>query len=640
MSPFPPSGFLMTLIRPQGPQAAPTGGVEPLTPAVPTMPAGEGEVARPAPESLQPAPNRFDELMTEVLGPRYRPAPQPGITGPAGPLVRPGVADAAPPMTLEVGVAETLPSFGDAPTSEADAPEEALWAWGDPSGLAVPLPPPASAPVPPAGSGPVPEVRPTPAEGSTLAERPAPKRGPAPVGRGHAPVAARSLAIPSVDGPPVESVVAWAVPQPLPTPSSAPEPMAAAGGVQDRSVGLRPRPLAVEVALQPVASPAEAAPRAPRALAPAVVQASVAPVLTSRSPARPRPMQAPEPSMPAPVPQQRTGPMASEGPVGPAGLGTVPSPRPVAAPMAAVGPSSSRPEVHATDAASARPDPRPVADLPLEAALPTAFPVGKATLPQRGTGAVAVAPASAPDSPPAPPASPGAGAGPELAGLALLADAPLVVPSLRSAPVPREVVASGADLPGRSVARAGRVASVPGEARAAEAVDEVLRTSPDPSLAPSFVASPSTAPEVEPLALAPQGLELSETVVGEEVEVPEGALRAPEGPVRVQIDGEVAVEVELQGDRVHVVVESTAAAAADLQGLQDELRAELASHGHDLGYEHRSAQGDGGGSSARDPGGAARSTARAAARERTGGEGDDRAERSMPRDGHAVHRVA
>lgn len=60
------------------------------------------------------------------------------------------------------------------------------------------------------------------------------------------------------------------------------------------------------------------------------------------------------------------------------------------------------------------------------------------------------------------------------------------------------------------------------------------------------------------------------------------------GEVTVQVDEDVSVGVHVEGERVRVVVDTTAEAAESLAGLHSELEQELADGGHDLeAYEQR-----------------------------------------------------
>ena len=104
-------------------------------------------------------------------------------------------------------------------------------------------------------------------------------------------------------------------------------------------------------------------------------------------------------------------------------------------------------------------------------------------------------------------------------------------------------------------------------------------------LAPAVVP---TAPEPPVLA---EGLAVVDTVTSQEpAEVPELSVRTPDGPVRVEIDDEVAVEVGLGDDQVVVTVEATERATGSLDGLEAELQQELARDGQSLDYEQRSRQ--------------------------------------------------
>ena len=58
--------------------------------------------------------------------------------------------------------------------------------------------------------------------------------------------------------------------------------------------------------------------------------------------------------------------------------------------------------------------------------------------------------------------------------------------------------------------------------------------------------------------------------------------------IRVRVDDDVSVDVRVDGEAVHVVVESAASASAAFDGLQGELADQLAPSGHDLSsYHHR-----------------------------------------------------
>lgn len=64
--------------------------------------------------------------------------------------------------------------------------------------------------------------------------------------------------------------------------------------------------------------------------------------------------------------------------------------------------------------------------------------------------------------------------------------------------------------------------------------------------------------------------------------------------VTVKVDDELSVDVAVDGDSVHVVVEASEAAAGDLEGLRAELSEQLSQGGQDLAsYEQRSPSGDG-----------------------------------------------
>jgi hypothetical protein len=67
------------------------------------------------------------------------------------------------------------------------------------------------------------------------------------------------------------------------------------------------------------------------------------------------------------------------------------------------------------------------------------------------------------------------------------------------------------------------------------------------------------------------------------------ALSEEGSEVRVRVDDDVSVDVRVEGDAVHVVLETTEAAARDFDGLQHELADQLAQSGADLGsYAQRS----------------------------------------------------
>jgi len=70
-------------------------------------------------------------------------------------------------------------------------------------------------------------------------------------------------------------------------------------------------------------------------------------------------------------------------------------------------------------------------------------------------------------------------------------------------------------------------------------------------------------------------------------ETPELPTRAPTGPVRVEVDDEVAVEVGLDDGQVVVTVEASERASSSLEGLQAELSRELGADGHGLDYRER-----------------------------------------------------
>ena len=107
--------------------------------------------------------------------------------------------------------------------------------------------------------------------------------------------------------------------------------------------------------------------------------------------------------------------------------------------------------------------------------------------------------------------------------------------------------------------------------RTVESAPPLVLGAPSPDGLHRF--DPMTAPELAAPVVAPAPVDAPELPVG-----------TPEGPVRVEIDADVAVEVQLADDQVVVKVEATERVAAAFEGLEAELQQEFARDGRSLDY--------------------------------------------------------